>query len=74
MYTETLVFSKVGVGEQDSPVALWVLLLQHGETVVGFCGAPLSRIEQEEVIPGLVVLLIIGILAGKSVEGFLAEA
>ena len=65
MYAKALVLCKVRVRKQDGPVALRIVALQHGQTVVGLCGTSLSGVEQEEVVPCLVVLLVVRILAGQ---------
>ena len=70
---EALVGKEVRVAEQDGPVALRIVGLQHSQTTVGLLCPTLSRIEQPQVIPRLVITLVFRVLAGQSCKGLLAQ-
>ena len=73
MYAKALVGHEVRIGEQDGPVALWIVAFQHVQTMVSLHSASLSGVEQPEVIPSLVVALVVSILTRQSHQGLLAE-
>ena len=66
MYAKALVLCEVGVRQQYRPVAFREVALEHRETAVCLGSTSLSRIEQEEVVPCLVVMFVVGILAGQT--------
>ena len=73
MYPETLVLSKIGVREQDSPLALRKFCTHTCQHGIGISSALLTGIEQEQVIQGLVHLFKVCILGGQTRQCFLAE-
>ena len=73
MFAESGVLLEIGVGQQDGPLALRMVLLQSGQTLVGLCLPALPHVEQIEVIPGLVHLCVVVIVACQSQQLFLAQ-
>ena len=73
MDAEALVLDEVGVVEQYRPFAFREVALEHGQTAVGFQGASLSGVEQEQVVPCLVVVLVVGIVGGQACQHLLAQ-
>ena len=63
----------VGVCQQDGPFTFRMLYLQMTDTVVGLEMISLTQIEQIEMIPGFIGMLIAGIVACQSAEVLLAE-
>ena len=73
VHAKTLVLHEMGVGEQDGPLAVGIVALEHVDTVSGLSRASLARVEQEQVVPALVVLHIVGILGSQSRQCLLTE-
>ena len=65
MLAEAGVLGEVWIGEQRCPLAFRVVGLQVSQTVVGQVGLPLSRVEQEEVVVGLITLFEVGLVVDQ---------
>ena len=73
VHAKALVLGKVRVGQQRGPLALREVALQHRQTTVGLRGTTLSRKEQEQVVPHVIVMLVVGIVPRQSRQVFLAQ-
>ena len=73
MYAKALVLSEVRVRQQNGPITLGIVLLEHGQTALSLVVASLSRVQQEQVIPRLVVMFVVGILRSQTAQCLLAK-
>ena len=73
MHTKLLVLSIVRIRNQQRPLTLREILLQTDDTSISLSFLSQPGVEQEEVIPRLIILLVVGILGGQSHQCFLAQ-
>ncbi len=71
MHAFARVLRKEGVGEQEGPLALWIARLQFLHKSLSGSGLAHARIEKEEVVVGLIHVLIGGVLRGEAGERLL---
>ena len=73
VYAEALVLGEVGVREQDGPLALGKVGFQMRKAVVGLVSATLQRVEQEQMVPGLIQLREVAKVVGESQQVLFAQ-
>ena len=73
MYAEALVLGEVGIRQQDGPVTLGIAYFERIKAAICLGGLSTAGVEQEEVIPSLVVMFIFRILGGQTCQRLFAE-